>query len=91
MGGDEENCHGKLVPLNLAPVFAIELKNRCFWVCSDQNHWLYLGISLVCISTAKLWLKGFEDSKKECLKMVSHSQLSIPCKNKGAFLRVLVL
>lgn len=37
MSGAEENCHGKLVHLDLAPVFAIELKSRWVWVCSDQS------------------------------------------------------
>jgi len=46
MGADEENYHGKLVPLDLPPGFANELKNRWVWVCSDQNHWNYLRISL---------------------------------------------
>lgn len=44
MGGAKENYHEKLDPLDLAPVFAIELKNRWVWVCSDQSLALFENI-----------------------------------------------
>jgi len=45
MGSADENYHGKLVPLDLAPVFAIELKNRWVWVCSDRSLALFGNIT----------------------------------------------
>lgn len=90
MSGAEENYHGKLVLLDLAPVFAIELKSRWVWVCSDQSLALFDYSTQYAFDNQSMvnWIQRF---KKECLKVINCPELNILCKNKGAFLWDLVL
>lgn len=90
MSGAEENCHGKLVLLDLALIFAIELKSRWVWVCSDQSLALFEYSTQYALVNQSM-VNGIPRFKKECLKVINHSELNILCKNKGAFLWVLVL